>query len=59
VTVGRLLQVLSIIEPIVEDVANWLEGSDPEPPATLKALPPELKSEIELRLLRARAASKE
>lgn len=55
VTLPELLQVLAIFEPLVEDVIGWLRGNDPEMPASLRPLPAEMKSEVELRLLRARA----
>jgi len=53
------LTILGILEPIVEDVARWLEGDDKEMPVSLRALPDELKSEVELRLLKARVEAKE
>jgi hypothetical protein len=54
VTVVQLLQVLSVLEPLVEDVAQALESDQKELPVSLQDLPAELKSEIELRYLKAR-----
>lgn len=52
---NKLLTVIKVLEPVVEDVAKWIDGSDPNLPVTLRSLPTELKSEVELRLLKARA----
>lgn len=54
-TLAQLLQVLHILEPLVDDVHEWLDGDQKEPPTALRVLPTEMKSEIELRLLKARA----
>jgi len=54
VTFERVLQILSILEPIVLDVDKWLEGSSQAPPESLQNLPASLKSDVELRLLKAR-----
>jgi hypothetical protein len=56
---ARLLRILEVLEPVVADVDEWLDGDQTEPPTVVKSMPEERRAEIELRLLRARQALRE
>jgi hypothetical protein len=53
--VGTVLRVITILEPLVSEVVEWLDGDGPEPPA-LRQLPPQLRSELALERAKRRAA---
>lgn len=53
--VATVLRVISILEPLVTKVVDWIDGDGPEPDE-LRQLPTQLRSELALERAKRRRA---